>query len=107
MPAAAIASSSPTRRELLFGAGGLGLGVLFTSAYYISSDYASPTAVADVVEALLDDPRFVEAVADDALLLSYGGDALDKRVKTALAKDLEASSSPGDGGEAPGGSGKK
>jgi hypothetical protein len=63
------------------------LGVLLTSSYFISSDYASPVAVADVIDQLLDDPRFVEAVADDALLLEYGPAELDERIKAMMGDE--------------------
>ncbi|KIZ05227.1 hypothetical protein MNEG_2729 [Monoraphidium neglectum] len=62
---------APSRREALFGLLGAGLGVGLSTVYYKTQYDDSPEALAEALDALLEDPEFLDAVADEVLYSEY------------------------------------
>lgn len=81
-------SAAPSRREALFGLLGAGLGVGLTTAYFKTVD---PELDEEVLEAavaeLLEDPEFMDAIADQVLFEQYKSDLDDGDLGEGQLKD--------------------
>lgn len=77
----------PNRREALFGFLGLGLGVGGTVSYYNNIYDMSDEALENALDALMDDPDFKQAVADDLLFDFFESQVDDKNEQLDAARD--------------------
>lgn len=86
---------APSRREAMFGLLGAGLGVGLTTAYYKTQFDDSPEALADALDALLEDPEFLDAVADEVMYSEYennmevANEQLDQLRNQLLTEDIK------------------